>query len=277
MLTFLILDGPFSINSNLQLLMEDARKMFGTVFTNTFDSLMDKVISPIFKQRFSKRISLSGSRTKEDQRLLSFKTKGDCIKLGPRCSVILNRFINTIHRLSNIFFVLNIEHKESAPVLHNWKRNVGTLLANINYLLDDKYERRWKYIRDQSSKEENWDKNSKMANVAKVNMHDELTDLFNDMIPDQNISLPDMLGLLGFADGERTEETMEKELKYSLPGFDPLFHKPKSNCNLHYYFQSWVQYRGRIDIFSTDYGKRRQFGEYYSNVNQLFSVLHLNV
>ena len=290
LLLYLILDGKYSINSNLKLLMEDSRKMFGKhslKVTNTFNSLIDQVVYSAFEQRFSNRFSSLYNNTKADQLLLDSKieqggrgTNKDirsslfrhlaipaALRLGSDCIDILNRLINSMLRLVNIFFVLNIENKETHPDIHRWNRNIGTLLANMNFLLDEKYENRWKHVRRQSLIDDDLEKKSTMSNVAKVNLYDEMAELLSELIPVHKVALTDLMGLLGFTDSKKTEDTL-----YPLLGFDHLFYTPTSHCNLPDYLNSWSQYRDQVDMFSNDEGRRRAMGKNCSNeddINQL--------
>ena len=54
-LDYLILDGQFLLNSNLQILREDALRMAINHFAENFHSLMEKIIFPIYEKRFLAR------------------------------------------------------------------------------------------------------------------------------------------------------------------------------------------------------------------------------
>ena len=151
----------------------------------------------------------------------------------------------------------------------DWDRYYGTLVANMNFQLDKDYEQFWHALKTSDCSETFLKHTMFQTNVGSSQLQNDLVRLLDIIIPSQNISLTDVLGLLGYSN---SFEVNEIELKtdvsnvngidcstfdasfqstcrniesmnvlHPLHGLDPM-HLKRTACNLGLYFERWNEY-----------------------------------
>ena len=148
-----------------------------------------------------------------------------------------------------------------------WDKNIGTLISDLNFLVESEYEHAWDTLKKDASLlkiENNLTKYVAQAtepNIALVGLQNDLTKFFSRILPDQTISLSDMLGLLGFytqfgttnmhnCSSYRSSDAIVcrkmNQLKvakglHPLHGFDFISHTD-TECDLGMYLDRWLGY-----------------------------------
>jgi len=183
-LWFLSLDGRFSAKSNIEVIYHEAMTLYNSKFVGSFDELIDEIIYPIFFKKFSKKYEFlrrnSMNRYREIEKINS---KRKCVLDGPNCYGALNGMNRLLNKFFRKFSVLNKEFDPRIPSsAFGAERHYGTLLANINFLLE---ENRF---------------NGNQPNVGSFQIQNDLTKLLQAVMPSPNISLFEFLGLLGYGD-----------------------------------------------------------------------------
>ena len=113
---------------------------FGTLFVNSFDSMINDIVIPIFTERFAARnSSLAANSFDEYVKITRIKKLQDCIDYGPDCIVALTNVDILLNKLFAKFHILN---KDFDPILKplrlRHEHYYGTLVANMNFkLMDD--------------------------------------------------------------------------------------------------------------------------------------------
>lgn len=268
---YLTLDGRFSAKANIRIIYQDAMEHFGQTFTANFDELIELVIYPTFINRFSSKFSLPQNDTSNRyQKALKIANEQDCLEYGHDCTVALNTLSNALIKCYRIFSVLNEEFGPSVySSTFDWERYYGTLVANMNFLLSNEYEQFWHSLKTSKVNLRLRSQKKSLVNVASLQLQNDLTQLLDAIVPSQNLSLTDILGLLGYSNTfkvsgmiSETEASSAKRIDcsafdksfgstcrnlkfidklYPLHGFDPLYVK-KSSCDLGLYVEQWKHY-----------------------------------
>ena len=149
------------------------------------------------------------------------KTVTDCEAYGPDCIVSLKNLDIILQKFFRIFHILNNDFKHSqSSTSHGNERYYGTLLANINFLLEEKAS------------------NNIQSTVASSQLHDDLVDLAKYFSPHGNLALPDLISLLGYSEGftsnHQTESVNDK--RYDMAGKDNI------KCNIDSLNEHWNYY-----------------------------------
>ena len=261
-LDFLKLNGRSLLTSNLQILREDALKSSISVFADNFDSLIDKVLYPVYEKRFLNR-----------HQLLRVKEKRNSASLGPNtfdekktkleASIFVDGLGETMKRLFNVFYVLNCEDgNDERGHMHDWGRHIGTTLANLNFLLDIEYENNWINFKKESTINPKSEIEMRYADVATENLQAQLRALLSDIFPLTAISLTDIASLLGYSNDFEMEKLNLTKCKvmnltknstcktkmsmkinknlYPIHGLDP-FNKLTKMCDINQHLQDWMQ------------------------------------
>ena len=247
-LHFLALDGRFSIMANIQLLHQDAMTEHYSKYTVTFDNLIDEVVYPIFVKRFLRKSNkILEDASKWNRRILEIKTEQECKNNGPDCIVAQDRLDATLNNFFRKFGILNLEYGSSiAPAPLDWERYYGTMVASMNFHLDMDYELFWHSLGASDWNPAMLKSPMTKANVASTQLQSDLVGLLNLVIPSQNTSFTDVLGLLGYSSifGELNGNSSNLgSLANLLPlyGFDHP-HSKKTGCDLGQHLRRWNQY-----------------------------------
>ena len=181
-LWFLTLDGRFSVKANIEVIYREAITVFQRRFVESFDELIDQILYPIFITKFSKKHEFLRSNSVNRYREIeTLDTKRKCLLDGSNCYVALNGINGLLNKFFRKFSVLNKEFDPRvSSITFGAERRYGTLLANLNFLLD---ENQFK---------------GNQPNVELLQIRTDLTNLLQAVIPSQNISLSEFIGLLGY-------------------------------------------------------------------------------
>ena len=196
-LSFLTLDGMFSLMANIQIFHHDALMSFGHKYVETFDELMDEIVYPIYLKRFSrKHFFLQNITFSQNSQLEKLKKEDDCKNVRNvvhDCILVLKRFDDTLNKFYRKFSVLNKFFRndgDSSQVIGI--NNYGTLLANMNFQLDPNPTK------------------GKQLYVTYSQLQFELTKLLDRIIPSHNVPFTEFFGLLGYSDVLGSEEITSK-------------------------------------------------------------------
>ena len=155
------------------------------------------------------------------------------------------------------------------PSQLDWDRYYGTLVANMNSQLDMEYEQFWHALRTSKLNQTLINSTTFQINTASLQLQNDLVGLLDTIISSQNISLTDVLGLLGYGNifeinnmKSKTEVSNVNNIKCSsfdesfqstckslkslnilhpLHGFDPM-HIKRTTCDLGRYLEHWNEY-----------------------------------
>lgn len=261
-LNFLKLDGKSLLNTNLQILREDSLKLAINVFAHNFDSLIDKVIYPVYENRFLIRHQFLNTKLNAQNTSIHELNERNTKQTKAETTTFIDGLVRTIRRLFNIFYVLNCESSADNPYfMHNWEEDIGTSLANFNFLLDTDYENNWYRFKKESTIRPQSQTKMTHAAVATENLQKQLRTTMSTLLPISDISVTDMIGLLGYANNFEIENLdfskctkrhgrMKKECNlksamkinhklYPIHGFDP-FDPEKNFCDLDLLLRSWI-------------------------------------
>ena len=235
--------------ANIQIIHQDAMTLFEETFTDSFDEMIDEIIYPIFIQRFSfRRDMLQLSASNQYDTVKNIKSEQDCLSYGPHCPVALRRLNDMLNQFYHKFSVLNQEY--GLPISasqFDWDRYYGTLLANMNFQIDMDYEKFWSTLKHTEPSDTLMKRSMNNPNVASSQLQNDLVKLVDTIIPSQNTSLTDVLGLLGYSDPfvvtgiKSTYEVSNKNVLHPRHGLDPM-HIERSTCDLRLYFERWNEY-----------------------------------
>jgi hypothetical protein len=249
--------------STLEIIYQEAMMQNSLTYAENFDELVSKIVYPIYSKRFSGRIR----RFSRSHRAFRITTVKGCEEYGPECSIALNLLESTMNKFYSIFHVLNKQFEGSiSSSLFDWERYYGTLVASVNSEFDGNYERMWQSLKIQKTESPIL---TLQVGVAFAKLQNDLKKLLDTMIPSNNISLTDFLGLTGYSNAlslgnfqtknqakrERDNSCMEfdesfrptcRNLKilrdlYPLPSLD-LFLTEKTTCDLAIYLENWIKY-----------------------------------
>ena len=277
-LNFLKLDGKSLFNTNLQILREDSLKFAINVFAQNFDSLIDKVIYPVYEKRFLIRHQFLQTKSNARNSSLYELHERNTKQTKAETTIFIDGLVKTIRRLFNIFYVLNCESSTDNPYfMHKWEKDIGTSLANLNFLLDTDYENNWYRFKKESTIRPQSQTQMTYAGVATENLQKQLRATFSNLFLTSRISVTDIIGLLGYANNFEIENLdfskctkrygrMKKEciLKsamkinhklHPIHGFDP-FHPEKNVCDLDLLLQSWIHNDKGLTFMKSKYHKK---------------------
>ena len=265
-LLYLIIDGRHSTVTNLEIIYQEAMTQSFFAYADNFDELVNEIVYPIYSKRFSGRIG----RFSRSHRAFRITTAKKCEEYGPECSTVLNHLESTMKRFYSIFHVLNNEFDGSmSSHFFNWERYYGTLVASMNSEFDGNYERMWKSLNSPKTESQVL---ITQTDVAFDKLQNDLIKLLGTVIPSNNISLTDFLGLIGYNNALKTKNNAKRERDnncmtfvesfrptcmnlnilrdlYPLPSLDPL-RMGKSTCDLGIYLENWIKYLNDLEELS---------------------------
>ena len=263
-------DGRHSAISSLNIIFQDALKQNSSTFAQNFDDLVSHIIRPVYSNRFSRRVNRFKSYWKETfkdtHKAFKIKNLDDCNKYGPDCITALALFESTFKMFYCVFNILNKEFDSSMTSSDiTWERYYGTMIANMNFQFDLKYEETWKMIK--MSKIES--PVLAQLDVAASHLQNDLVRLLDLVVPSTDISLVDFLGLMGYSNQInmknftlQTNTPLENDTVclefddhfgaaprqlnilndlHPLPTLDPMIMEA-APCELGIYLAKWIEY-----------------------------------
>jgi hypothetical protein len=178
-LRFLTLNGRFSVKANVDIIYREAVLLLGYQSAETFEDLVNQILYPIFLDRFLQK-NLELEKT---QNVSSLPNEKDCWTNGPDFDTAFKIFDARLNNLFRTFYVLN---RDLATTVGSSslkaERHFGTLLSNLNFALDTKAN------------------GNKGTNVEYSTLQADLKSLFEMIIPEENLSITDFLGLMGYSE-----------------------------------------------------------------------------
>lgn len=294
--------------ANLQILFDEALRSFYHTFVKSFDDLMDHILYPTFVKRFSSKISMTNGNASTNLDLI-IKTKErnkNCFKLNTDAHIAMKRLENMIKKLYIKFKIVNQEFDPAntnfSPV---WSRYYGSLVANLNYLIDEsktKNSNVFERLKKKPVFDEILTKNQISNNAFQL--HQDMTALMNLIIPSTNVPLNTIVGLLGYEDNfdnmnpdAKNEQnkvsidsdveinsTIENSINHntSFDEADLLNHK-SVECDFKEYGRQWNHFLKKIiHLFDGEEILIRNFAYYIlvvqvSNDTFTFIVVHTNL
>ena len=227
-LTFLNISGEFTLKMNIETMYEDAMQLLGNESVESANTLLSRIVYPIFNNTFSERFAmLRNQPLHEWSRSKSYRiSHEDCVQ-ETHCVTALNALTSMLKKFHNTFSVLQTSTK------WKWDRNIGSLVTNLNFLVDLKYERSRHDLKENVVGSRISNSN---ANIVSVGLQDDLVILLSKILTRQNISLTDMLALLGY--GSLIDAP---EMLHPLHGFDRK-HRKRTECDIDLYLKIWTEY-----------------------------------
>ena len=159
--------------------------LFGHKYVETFNQLIDQIVHPIYLKRFSKKHAfLQNNTVSLDTEVENIRTEEQCFNIGPDCRGAFHGLNDALNKFFRTFTVLKKYFKTDKDSPKSFEiRNHGTLLANLNFLLES----------DRTKDE--------TMSVVNSQLELDLTKLLNNIIPSPNVPLDEYLGLLGYCNG----------------------------------------------------------------------------
>ena len=189
---YLTADGRHSTLANLDIIYQDAMTQSPLRYAKDFDELVSNIVYPIYLKRFSERIG----RFEQSHTAFKISTVKGCSEYGLDCLVAFNFVESTLNTFYRIFHVLNKEFDTSMPSsIFDWERHYGTTVANMNFQFDRNYEENWQLLKT-STIESLF---HAQIDVASAQLQNDLVQLLDSVMPSYNISLTDVLGLIGYS------------------------------------------------------------------------------
>ena len=224
---FLTSIGRFSATAMTQVLYREGTLSHWNRFSCSFDDMIENIVYPIFLRRFENRFKRFQEKSaREIQEKL--ENEDDCEEYGPDCIVALNSVSTVLHKFFRKFNILNQDVETSIGLATNLnERYLGTLLSNINFLLDD------------------FTPYSSHSSVASLKLQEDLRNLNYLFGFPGNLAFPDIVHLLGYTEGYESEPgNMEEGLDVNKTRSEG------STCNIDNLKQYWDNYvrRGNNEI-----------------------------
>ena len=158
--------------------------------------MIEDIVLPTFEIRFAQKFTSLQKRYPETaKKILNIKTEADCIDYGPDCVIAIDRFNETIQRFYRIFSILNKDYREdiSSTNSKTWSQFIGSLLVNLNYQFDS-------HDQEMVSDDSNNRKDSYHKSITSFQINKDLKRLLQHIISADQMSLADMISLLGYSD-----------------------------------------------------------------------------
>ena len=238
-LLFLKSSGRFRAQAVGKALHQELRLAIEDTFANDFDEMIEMVMYPAFLRRFRKRYgNLQKGLDNMNLAFSSIKTFQNCLDDGPDCIVAMNTINSLLHKTFRIFNVLNQDIRpQNKSLTLARRRNRGTLIANLNFLLDN-----------DSAK-------SEIPTVAMSELQSNLAELGEMIAPSGAITLPQTLQLLGYTQNLGIE-TNPKRFK----DFDLSFSKTsEGHCDMEQLQRSWQFYMNAVSDYYEGISKAYNF------------------
>ena len=107
-LWFLTINSRFDANSYIQIIHQEAMKVFGRQYVKSFDDLIDQVLYPIFLRRFSEKESFyKNNMQSKYSKVIRVTTERKCKIHGSDCITALRNLDGLLNKFHRIFSVLN--------------------------------------------------------------------------------------------------------------------------------------------------------------------------
>ena len=226
-LLYLKKSGRFQSLAIANILYQELQLSFGSTFAESLDDMIEDIIYPAFMRKFQHRQITTGLQIKNfssgTERLETFK---DCIANGPDCSVALNSMNDLLSKSFRIFNVMSNDLRLAVnSSLIIIERQMGTLLANLNFLLEVEHEN-----------DKEW------PTIAFSRLQSDLRKLGRLIYPTQTMTIPEVAQLLGFT---QRLGTHGNNMGFSDLDLDFL-NKNKDACNVAQFQNEWGKYLNKI-------------------------------
>ena len=261
-LLFLAKSGRFRSNAISNVLDQELRLTYDSTFTKDFDSMIENILYPAFLRRFRKRIDivqrsvLDETIYKNLQKLLQnyyetapndlisrerdyygfvekLRFKSDYVFAMDTMNTILQNFFRGSHTLNKY-----MQQQNQLPSVSR-RRHLGTMVANFNFLLKENHPGK--------------------PTPAFMGIEKDLAKVGKLIIPSQNLSLIEILRLLGYTHDLQTKTNNENlKIQYAkcktngdATCIDKYQHyieylKKKEYCDIESLHQSWRVYMKKI-------------------------------
>ena len=214
--------GRFGVMSIANILYNEISLSIEDAFAESFDAMIENIVYPAFFRKFSKRSeAMKKAFTDQPHRVSSSNIFKKCIDDGPDCAVALTTMNNLLFKVFRVSHVLNIDIRPTVnSSMIARQRRQGTLIANLNFLLDDQTQE------------------NEHRSVAYTELETDLRKLGELVIPTQPLSLPQILKLLGYTHilGKNTDSKTAKDLDIGL------LKRNQESCNIDQLQQNWQNY-----------------------------------
>ena len=179
-------------------------------FVQNFDEMIDNLVYPAFVRMFENRhLSMMNESEYQLDNTPSIKTFEHCLNDEPDCIVALSTINTLLNKVFRVFYVLNQDIRlPNNRTSTTRERNQGTVIANLNFLLDLHTT------------------NYHDPKVASSLLRHDLEKLGRLIAPYQTLTLPDIMQLLGYTQGiessqdDPNSENIELEFLTSLHSCD---------------------------------------------------------
>ena len=226
---FLKSSGRFRAQAVGKALHQELRMAIDDTFANNFDEMVEKVMYPAFLRRFGNRYDiLQKGLDSINPETSSIKSFRNCLDDGPDCIIAMNTINFLLHKTFRIFNVLNqdIKPKNKSLTLAR-KRNQGTLIANLNFLL-----------KKDSTK-------SELPTVAISELNSNLAELGEMVAPSNVATLPQFIQFLGYTQnlgiGNNAKRYKDLDLSFSKAS--------KEHCDMEQLQRSWHFYMNAVSEY----------------------------
>lgn len=224
-LIFLKQFGRFQAIAIKNLIYQEIRQTFDNEYIENFDDMIESIVYPAFFRRFRKRYLTMKNELKIGfPKGLRIRTFESCVDDGPNCIVALNTMNELLLKVFRTFYVLNKDIMSSTKSSSiSRKRHKGTLVANLNFLLEETSD------------------NIKPPKTAFSKLQNDLSKLGRLITSSKIFTAPEIVQLLGFTQALGAGNVK----KTNLLVFNQLS-QIKEACDIHHLHKKWEDYLNKI-------------------------------
>ena len=182
MVWFLTENGRFSSEAMAFVIYQDVTMFNQNQFACTLEDMIENIVYPAFFKRFGKRFMRL-----QEKHWHTIKTEEECKEYGIDCKIAMHKIKLLLQKFFRIFHIFNRDFAPSNdPEMVSNQRYHGTLLANMNFLLEDISQTQIQ------------------SKPAYVQMKKDLVEFTKAFNPNGNLALPDLIHILGYSEGYET-------------------------------------------------------------------------
>ena len=214
-LLFLKQSQRFRALAVANVLYHDIRLASDSSSVVSFNAMLDDIVYPAFIRKFKRRhvVMLDGCQH------FSINSLQDCFDNGPDSVVAFNTMNNLLQKVFRVYFVMNKDiNPPSDSSLVGRKRHHGTLIANLNFLLEE------------------GELNDKMPTIAFSKLQDDLIGMGKWIAPTKMLAIHEVMQLLGYTQSLGLNPDAENTGKFEIEFFR------KDICKIEQLHKSWQHY-----------------------------------